>query len=186
MPRLFIAIDTPESVRPVLIYVRDRLKAERSDVRWESDEKLHCTLKFLGDTKDEIVPRVVASLKELCQAGAPLTLTYTGLGCFPDRRDPRIVWAGIHDSSSALAALTKSIDMAMSSYGFEREKRPFHPHVTIGRVKGRRGLKELIATLETITFDCPPVVIQEILLVKSELRPSGSVYSILERTTLGV
>jgi RNA 2',3'-cyclic 3'-phosphodiesterase len=185
LPRLFVAIDTPAAVRPALIEVRDQLRAERSEVRWESDEKLHCTLKFLGDTREENIPRIVASLREVSRAGSPLTVTYAGLGCFPDRRDPRIIWAGIHDSGGALATLTTSIDMAMAQHGFEREKRPFHPHVTLGRVKGRRGLTELLATLETITFDCPPVVIQEIMLVHSELRPSGSVYSVLQRVALG-
>ena len=185
MPRLFIAIDTPPTVRPALIEVREQLKAERSEVRWESDEKLHCTLKFLGETRQETVPRILTSLREVVRAGTPLTVTYAGLGCFPDHRDPRIIWAGIRETGGALTALARSIDMAMAQHGFELEKRPFHPHVTLGRVKGRRGLKELLATLETITFDCPPVVIQEIMLVQSELRPSGSVYSVVERFAIG-
>ncbi len=186
MPRLFIAIDTPATVRPALIEVREQLRAGHSEVRWESDEKLHCTLKFLGETKQESVPRVITSLREVSVAGSSLAVTYAGLGCFPDRRDPRIIWAGIQDTGGVLAALARSIDTAMAQHGFEREKRPFHPHVTLGRVKGRRGLKELLATLETITFDCPPVVIQEIMLVQSELRPSGSVYSVLQRVALGM
>lgn len=185
MPRLFVAIDTPAAVRPALIGVRNQLKAERSEVRWETDEKLHCTLKFLGETRQETVPRILTSLREVSAASSPLTVTYAGLGCFPDHLDPRIIWAGIRDAGGALTALARSIDTAMAQHGFEREKRPFHPHVTLGRVKGRRGFMELLATLETITFDCPPVVIQEIMLVQSELRPSGSVYSVLQRVALG-
>jgi len=185
MPRLFVAVDTPPSVRPALIQVRDQMRALRTDVSWERDDKLHCTLKFLGETKDDLVPRIVRTLTEVCEAGSPLTLTYAGLGCFPDRRDPRVIWAGIREADGRLGALVQAIDAAMMQHGFEREKRAFHPHVTLGRVKGRRGLKELIGTLETVTFDCPPVVIQEIMLVKSELRPSGSVYSVLQRVALG-
>jgi 2'-5' RNA ligase len=182
--RLFIAIDTPEAVRPKLIAVRDRLKAVRTDVRWERDDKLHCTLKFLGDTRDELVPRIIAALHETCRTAGPLTLSYAGLGCFPGRRDPRVIWAAIQDTDGALKAVATSIEAAMAALGFERERRAFSPHVTLGRVKGQRGMAELLATMETITFDCPPVLIQEILLVRSELRPNGSLYSVVERVPM--
>ncbi len=184
VPRLFIAIDTPESVRPDLFRTRDLLKSLDTDVKWESDNKLHCTLKFLGDTESQGMPSIVSMLADIGRAFAPLMVTYTGLGCFPNRLDPRIIWAGIHDPENRLAGLARSIDRAMSTCGFEQERRPFSPHVTIGRVKGRRGLGELLATMESITFDCPPVLIQEILLVRSDLRPSGSLYSVLERVAL--
>jgi 2'-5' RNA ligase len=181
LPRLFVAIATPDSVRPKLIAVRDRLKAVRTDVRWERDDKLHCTLKFLGDTRDELVPRIIAALHESCRTASPLSLSYAGLGCFPGRRDPRVIWAAIQDPDGALKGVAASIDVAMGALGFELERRPFSPHVTFGRVKGQRGMAQLLATMETITFVCPPVLIQEVLLVRSELRPSGSEYSVVER-----
>jgi 2'-5' RNA ligase len=185
LPRLFIAVDTPASVRPALIEARDRLRAVRTNVSWDRDEKLHCTLKFLGEIRNEGVPGVLRTLEEVGKAGSPLTLTYEGLGCFPNRRDPRVIWAGIRETDGRLEALARSIDAAMVLHGVEKEKRAFHPHVTLGRVKGQRGLRELLATLETITFVCPPVAIHEIMLVKSELRPSGSVYSVVQRVALG-
>ena len=184
LPRLFIAIDTPSSVRPVLIEARNRMKAIRTDVKWESDDKLHCTLKFLGDTDAGIVPDIQLRLEELAATTSPMSVTYSGLGYFPNRREPRIIWAGIRDPQSSLTSLAESVDRAVTAFGFERERRAFSPHVTLGRVKGRRGIGELLDTLETITFDCPPVLIHEMLLVKSELRPSGSVYSIVAKLEL--
>lgn len=184
MPRLFIAIDTPPSVRPALIEVRNKMRAIRTDVKWESDDKLHCTLKFLGDTDGGLVPDLLQCLQEVAGTFSPLSVTYAGLGYFPNRRDPRIIWAGMRDSQNSLTSLAGSIDHAVAAFGFERERRAFSPHVTLGRVKGRHGIGELLDTLETITFDCPPVLIHEMLLVNSELRPSGSVYSIVARMEL--
>jgi 2'-5' RNA ligase len=184
LPRLFIAIDTPSSVRPLLIEARNRMKTIRTDVKWESDDKLHCTLKFLGDTDAGIVSDIQLRLQEIAGTFSRITVAYSGLGTFPNRREPRIIWAGIRDPQSTLTTMAKSIDQAMTAFGFEQERRAFSPHVTLGRVKGRHGIGELLDTLETITFDCPPVLIHEMLLVKSELRPSGSVYSIVAKMEL--
>ncbi|MCC6396881.1 MAG: RNA 2',3'-cyclic phosphodiesterase [Bacteroidetes bacterium] len=184
MPRLFIAIDTPSTVRPALIEARNKMKAIRTDVKWESDDKLHCTLKFLGDTDAGVVQDIQRCLQEIAGTFSPLSVMYSGLGYFPNRREPRIIWAGIRDPQTMLTSLARSVDQAVSAFGFELERRAFAPHVTLGRVKGRRGIGELLDTLETITFDCPPVLIHEMLLVQSELRPSGSVYSIVARMEL--
>ncbi len=185
MPRLFIAIDTPTAVLPAMTAARDELREIRTDVRWEPDTKLHCTLKFLGDTPHERVTHLVAGLTDLARATPPLILTYGGLGAFPERGDPRIIWAGIRDRAGALARLAAAVDTLAGAFGYERERRPFQPHVTLGRVKGMRGIRELLGTLETVTFDCPPVQIHDVLLFSSELRPSGSVYTVVARCALG-
>ena len=185
MPRLFIALATPPAVLPVMTAARDRLRTIRSDVKWEPDDKLHCTLKFLGDTRDDQVQPLKASLVALTATRTPIELGFGGLGAFPERGEPRIIWAGIRDTAKELARLAGDIDLLTASFGFERERRPFQPHVTLGRVKGQRGIRELLGTLETVTFDCPPVQIHEIVLVHSELRPSGSVYTVAARFALG-
>lgn len=185
MPRLFIAIDTPPPALSVMIAVRNELRSVRSDVKWEPDDKLHCTLKFLGDTPTEKVAPLTAALHTLARATRPVAVSYGGLGVFPARGEPRIVWAGIRDREKELARLAAAIDGLTAGFGFEKERRAFSPHVTLGRVKGARGIRELIDTLETVTFDCPPVQIHEVLLVSSELRPSGSVYTVAARCMLG-
>jgi RNA 2',3'-cyclic 3'-phosphodiesterase len=184
MLRLFIAIPSPPSVLPSLAEVRDALRDSRADVKWESTEKLHCTVKFLGDTNDDLVQSITNSLTQIGSTTHPFSIRYTGLGCFPGRRDPRIIWAGIEDSTEQLKRLFEQIDDAMSRFGFERERRTFHPHVTLGRVKGTRHVPELLDTMETINFDHPPVMIQEMELVKSTLKPSGSEYSRVARVEL--
>jgi 2'-5' RNA ligase len=185
MPRLFIAINTPPPALTPMIAVRNELRTVRSDVKWEPDDKLHCTLKFLGDTPSERVAPLSAALQILACATRSITLSYGGLGVFPGHGEPRIIWAGIRDREMQLARLAAAIDGLTTKFGFEKERRAFSPHVTLGRVKGTRGIRELIGTLETLTFDCPPVQIHEILLVSSELRPGGSVYTVAARCTLG-
>ena len=185
MPRLFIAIDTPPPALSAMIAARNELRTVRADVKWEPGDKLHCTLKFLGDTPTEKVAPLTAALHTLSQATPPITIAYGGLGVFPARGEPRIIWAGINDRAGQLARLAASIDELAAGFGYEKDRRGFQPHVTLGRVKGTRGIRELLGTLETVTFDCPPVQIHEILLVSSELRPSGSVYTVAARCALG-
>ena len=98
---------------------------------------------------------------------------------------PRVVWVGIEELNGALTPLYESIESAMAALGFERESRPFHPHITLGRVKSTRGHHSLLTTLETITFDSKPVTVREVAVVKSELKPTGSVYTILKSIALG-
>jgi RNA 2',3'-cyclic 3'-phosphodiesterase len=184
MVRLFISVPTPASVLPALAEARNTLRDSRADVKWEPTDKLHCTIKFLGDTQEEFVQEITNTLTNIGPDAAPLSIRYTGLGCFPGRRDPRIIWAGIADSSLQLKRLFDAIETEMSQLGFERERREFHPHVTLGRVKGTRRIGELLEMMETITFDHPPVVINEIELVKSTLKPGGSEYSLVARVAL--
>jgi RNA 2',3'-cyclic 3'-phosphodiesterase len=184
MLRLFIAIPTPPSVLPSLAGACDALREVRADVKWEPTEKLHCTIKFLGDTKEEFVSPIIDALTLIAKATPPFRVRYARTGCFPGRRDPRIVWAGMEDPEGRLEILAASIDEAMSTFGFEREHRAFHPHVTLGRVKGPRLVHELLETMETVTLHNPPVTIHEIELVRSTLKPGGSEYSPLTRVEL--
>ena len=185
MPRLFIAIDTPPPALRAMIAARNELRTVRADVKWEPEDKLHCTLRFLGDTPQEKVAPLTAALQTLAKATPPVTISYGGLGVFPERGEPRIIWAGIRDRTNGLAQLATSIDDLAAGFGYEKTRQAFQPHVTLGRVKGTRGIMDLLDTLETVTFDCPPVQIHEILLVSSELRPSGSVYTVAARCALG-
>ncbi len=184
MIRLFISIPTPTSVLPRLAEARDILRESLADVKWEPTEKLHCTIKFLGDTPEELVRRVADALHEIGSATQPLSVAYEGIGCFPDRGDPRILWAGMKDPEDGIKWLFKAVEENVSRFGFERERRALHPHVTLGRVKSTRRLAVLLGMMETVTLKSPLVMIQEIDLVKSTLGAGGSVYSLVARAQL--
>ena len=175
--RLFFAVDTPPAVRAELVRLRDHLRDSRADARWESDDKLHCTLKFLGDTPDRLVGAICDAVTPLVAGTGPIEVRYASVGCFPNNRRPRIVWAGMQDSGGHLTGLAQAIDRACGEFGFQREERPFHPHVTLGRVRSLVSSDDLLSRIESITFEGPTVMIHEILLVQSTLKPTGSVYT---------
>jgi 2'-5' RNA ligase len=186
MIRLFIAIDTPPEIMPLLSAVRDRLATTHAGVKWEPDDKLHCTLKFLGDTREEILPHIAAALGHVAASTPPFPIRYAGLGCFPDKREPRIIWAGMEDPDGTLRRLAQTVETRMAELGFKPEQRIYHPHVTLGRVKDSRRLRELLATMETVTFECSPVSVREMALVRSELKPGGSVYTPVAKVALSL
>jgi 2'-5' RNA ligase len=185
MIRLFVAITTPHAILPSLTSARDLLRKSRAEVKWEPAKNLHCTVKFLGDTREDLVAPISEALAAIGNLTPQFGLLFRDLGCFPGRHDPRIIWAGVENSDGGLKRLFEAVDHTMSGLGFAREPRAFHPHVTLGRVKGPRRMPELLETMETITLLTPLVTIQEMELVKSTPQPGGSVYSSMARVMFG-
>lgn len=181
--RLFIALPTPAEVKQAMADVLARLRTTQADVRWETGGKLHATLRFLGDTDERLVPRIRESLEAIAAATPPCTVTYRSLGCFPDKRNPRVIWIGMEDPSDTLRRLNAEIEESVRAIGFEPEDREFHPHVTLGRVKSRRNVASLLAMMESLTFQSNPVTIRDIHLIRSELKPTGSVHTIMASPT---
>ena len=177
--RLFVSIDTPPHIKPQIAAIRDQLKESGADVKWEPDEKLHATLKFLCQTDERLLPEIVSIGRGVCKTFTPLHVKYTRVGCFPNRRAPRIIWVGLDDLSGNMGLLQQQVETGMVPLGFKREEREFHSHITLGRVKSEKRIESLLRMMESITFESPPVVIKEIMLVKSDLMPSGSVYTTL-------
>jgi 2'-5' RNA ligase len=183
--RLFIAIETPTIIIPKIAAIRDQLRTSGADVKWEPDEKLHATLKFLGNANGDLLPDFVYYLRGVAQEAPRLTVRYKGIGCFPNKSAPRVVWIGMDDLDNNLIPLQKKVDSGFARFGFEKEDRTFHPHVTLGRVKGHRQLDSLLRMTESTTFESEPVELQEITLVRSDLRQSGSIYTTLNTFPLG-
>lgn len=184
--RLFIAIDTPQLIKHQIVEIQNGLKESGADVRWEPQEKLHATLKFLGATTEGMLPEIVSYLEGVGRTSPGFEVRYKGVGCFPNRRLPRVVWVGMEDLAGTLSLLHETIESGLVRFGFRREERAFHPHVTLGRVKSDRGIRGLLRTMESVTFESQPVRIPEILLMKSDLKPSGSVYSVLKSIPLNM
>jgi len=183
--RTFIAIDTPPEVRSHIVELQQQLKETRADVRWEPPEKLHATLKFLGETDENNLQPIAAALGRIARGFSPLALSYRTVGCFPTTRAPRVVWIGLEEPSGRLEAMQQQIEDSMTQFGFEKEERQFHPHLTLGRVKGQQHVHGLLERLKTITFESQPVIIREIIIVKSDIQASGSVYTTLKSVPLG-
>ncbi|MEW6509414.1 MAG: RNA 2',3'-cyclic phosphodiesterase [Bacteroidota bacterium] len=184
MLRLFIAVETPADVREALGQLRDRLAASGAQVRWEPNDKLHCTLLFLGETEESALPTIREAVMKPCAGCAPIAVAYRGIGYFPDSRRPRVVWAGMEDPQGALGRLQQEIASKLATAGYPGDEKPFHPHITLGRVKSLHGINRLITIAESCTFDHPSVTVREIAIIRSELKSGGSVYTILHSIPL--
>ncbi len=180
--RTFIAIDTPPEFKlrtEILVQELARLSAP---VAWEEPYKLHLTLRFLGDTRIETLEQVKERLGNIAATHKPFWLRYDGLGFFPHRRNPRIIWVGCSPLSAALERLQMDVEALAVSLGFEPERRPFSPHITIGRIRtANRSTADLIKKIETVTFDAVESEAHTLMFLQSRLQPRGSVYSILQK-----
>ena len=182
--RTFIAIPLPPECRAALEAAQSGLRSIGADVRWTAVGSIHLTLKFLG----EIDPAVLADLaRALAGAAAvePFALKIQGLGAFPDLRGPRVVWCGLAGDTDALVRLQSAVETACVSLGFTPEQRPFHPHLTLGRVQGTRNLRQLAEYIRIAKAPDQEFGADRLEIYKSVLMPKGPVYTLLGRLPLG-
>ncbi len=175
--RLFITLDIPAEVIDRIINLRDGLY-DYSPPRWEGRDKLHITLKFLGDTNSELIPDIEKMLDEISIKFEQIDLSFNLFGMFYRKDKPRIFWIGA-EKNKTLEKLVNIIDEDCSRLNFEKEKRKFHPHLTLLRIKGNENYPQLEkmeqSEIEPIIFTA-----KTISLMKSELKPEGSVYSTIK------
>lgn len=179
--RAFIAIEIPLPVREALCEEIAPLQKEIGDtVRWVPMENMHLTLKFLGD----VSASKVEMLSEMLRAEADLfhcfELHLEGLGAFPNLKRPRVLYVGMQ-APVTLEALQRGIESASRRLGYESEERGFSPHLTIGRVKQNINSSDqqtIRRALEQTRIDSPGIArVDSVHLYKSDLRPTGSVYT---------
>ncbi len=183
--RTFIAIDVPEKIKEQIFEVeKELIKSCNEGVKWEEKEKFHITLKFLGDVNENAIDSIYDVLSENLTGFGKFSVIYKGVGCFPDLKRPRVIWIGCEDPSGKLFELQKIVEEKMSELGFEKEDKEYHPHVTLGRVKNPRNISNLIKKIESINFESEAGEVTEVLIMKSDLKPSGSVYTVLRKIKL--
>jgi len=177
--RSFIALASPDSLKEALRVLQRGLIEERADVKWDTPEKFHITLKFLGNVEVEKLQELSHPLSAVTSETAPFRLVYNVVGAFPDLVHPRVIWAGAQENE-VLSLLEHNIGFACARLGIPMETRAFHPHITLGRVRGSTNLARLTAKVKSITFEPIETACTEVLLLKSDLQPSGSVYTTLK------
>jgi 2'-5' RNA ligase len=182
--RSFVAINLPSRVKERVDLMQKEWGALGPHVRWVAPENVHITLKFLGDVAEERVAAIGDALGGVAARVCPFDFTVTSFGVFPDLRYPRIVWLGIGEGADRVAALQLAVEAEMESLGFAPEKRAFRPHVTVGRMKSPRGRSMLGELLQTDTRIDERVEVSEMFLMRSQLRPTGPIYSVLRAVSL--
>ncbi len=187
--RLFVAGELPGEVKAALNDISHQLAGQLGTtaraVRWVRPEAIHLTLQFLGDVPVGMQPLLKEAVARGCIGHDPIDLSLGGLGVFPNLKRPRVLWLGLSGEDAdmpALSALQAAISRELSEIGFEPDKE-FRPHLTLGRVREGASRDEIGAITRVLTStDGHPTsaiafTLHDVSLIKSELRPSGSVYT---------
>ena len=178
MIRAFIALPLPSEIQRQFAEIQRQLIETQAEVKWDGSEKFHITLKFLGDVDSSQPPLMAKQVENSIGGIAPFDLSFVSLGAFPTVTRPRVVWIGTQQNEH-VQGIQEHVELVCSSFGFAKEDRPFHAHVTLGRVKGNRNLDRLTAKLKSITFKPLIARCSELHIIRSELKPTGSVYTLL-------
>jgi 2'-5' RNA ligase len=185
MIRSFIAIELPQETREALAFVQEQLKQSNARVRWVNPSSIHLTLKFLGNITSNQVDDIAAAALRVVRNEPSFSLYAAGLGVFPNQKRPRVIWADMQGDVNRLCQIQTRLEHSLVPLGFACEERPFRPHLTLGRIKDTRRCQALISGMTTLplpafnSFD-----VNEIILYKSDLRPTGAIYTKLHRMPL--
>ncbi len=183
--RCFVAVEVSTPVRKRVVELQRALRRAGADVRWVEEGNLHLTLKFLGEIDERGMERLKGLLSIEASRWPRIRVEYAGVGTFPERGAPRVVWAGLTGDVGKLAGLAAAVERAAEEVGVPREGRPFAAHITVGRVKSPRNAKRLAAAVEQQRgVPLGGEEIGEFILFKSTLTPSGPIYEPLERFSL--
>lgn len=181
MPRLFIGIPLPESYheksRTLAHELRSRL---RSRVSWTPRGNAHITLLFLGDVADEAIPAIKDALASM--AIPPFQIRAGKCGVFPDTGRPRVLYAGVTKGAKPCATLAAAVARTMEPLGYSNDK-PFHPHITVGRVK-KAARDNWDKILMDVSTNWPGYKVDRFILWESTLTSEGAIYTPLEEFML--
>lgn len=184
MPKFrgFIAIDIPFSHK--INELSNQIKNSGTNVKLVKPENIHITLKFLGDIDEELVEEIEKTIRQSIKDISSFKIKLVGTGVFPNQRYIKIIWIGIRDHGE-LGKIANNIDEQLAKFGFEKEKRPFSPHLTIARVKSAKNkekLMEIVNKYHEAKF--AEINVESIKLKKSELTPEGPIYTTIKEIKL--
>ncbi len=181
--RSFVAIELDGAARSFLAAIIGELRPIPSEVKWVRPEGIHLTLKFLGNVKTAALPEIEHALEHALCAQKVFEIGISSVGAFPSLSRPRVFWAGVVDRTGVLVLLAAAVEDALEPLGFSREKRPYHPHLTIGRVQsaGRPSAELTTAVATRRDLKGPSFLARDAVLFQSILKPSGAQYVALSR-----
>ncbi len=182
--RAFVAVDLSDEIRHELDELQRKLKKVHADVRWVKPSNMHLTLAFLGQLPVERIRPLQGLLDEGLPGSEPFELNVIGTGYFGRPSQPRVIWAGI-EASPPLTALQQKTAELLEAGEIEFGNRPFSPHLTLGRVKGRDHTESLLGKLEKYkAVELGRTPVKTVELIQSLLKPHGVEYAVLHRVAL--
>lgn len=183
--RLFLAVELEPELRRLLHQATAPLRALLPDAAWVGEERLHLTLKFLGEQPETLVTPLTSAMAEIAERHWPVAMRLRGVGAFPNLRRPRVMWVGI-EPTPKLELLQHDVEERCATLGVEVEGKPFRPHLTLGRLRGtekRETLRDLARAAREIRFRADTDVLA-IALMHSTLSRNGPRYERLAEARL--
>jgi len=175
--RTFICIEIPDSIKSRIGELQETLRQIDAQISWTKPSNIHLTLKFLGGVSATRLERITNAVKTAAERINPFDIEISGSGCFPSPRNPRVLWVGIADVPEELQRLYANLEDELAGIGFEREKRKFSPHLTIGRVRTPQNASRVADSLIAGSFAPERFHATEIVVMRSDLKPTGSIYT---------
>jgi RNA 2',3'-cyclic 3'-phosphodiesterase len=180
--RVFIAIELPVSLRQEIIKQTARLRQQLGEelIRWIPPEDMHLTLKFLGDVPVNHLDFLKQALSQIAERSSAFDMQLSGLGSFPNSKQPRVLWIGIH-TQTALNTFQQDVESTINKLGYKKEERSFSPHLTLGRARQNNSPVDSVKirdALQTIQLGkIGTARVNSVHLFKSDLTPAGSEYT---------
>jgi 2'-5' RNA ligase len=184
--RAFVAIALDDEARQQITETQNAMQRLQADVKWVAPLNIHLTLVFLGDIFDNLTDSIRAAIDRITASKAVCSCAIQGLGYFGSPTSPKVIWAGLQGNIQPLLALQADLVAALKAIGLSPDtRRPFHPHLTLGRTRSSRQGRELADFIQS-RAEAPfgRIDIRQILLIQSRLTPQGPTYTILHESPL--
>jgi RNA 2',3'-cyclic 3'-phosphodiesterase len=184
--RVFCAVELPEEVRARLEEHIAKLKREVPDAAasWSRVENIHLTLKFFGNVEVDRIPAIANAAERVVKEFSTFEIEVGGTGVFPKASRAQVLWIGVNDPSGTLSTLQKRFEEECAVAGFEKEDRAYRPHLTIARIRKPEGARQLADAHIQTQFPRSKLMLNELVVFRSELSSKGSKYTAISRHKL--
>ena len=180
--RSFLAFELPYDIKRMVKQISKDIRRSKLNVRWVRVDNIHLTVIFMGNMRAEDISAARGEIKKICIEFGPFDIKLKGLGVFPNRQRPRVLWLGLDGEIERMSSLRDSLQELLKPFGIKEEKRSFKPHLTMGRFrkpnKGDSLLDNIISQYKDL--GSPVCQLKELVMFKSELKPEGAEYTRVE------
>ena len=175
--RTFVCVEVPATIRARIEALQRALRRSDTPISWVKPANIHLTIKFLGDVPAARIDDVRGAVERACEAIPPFEITAAGAGCFPSPKSPRVLWVGLNPLPDELRTLHANVEAEFERIGFAREAKRFSPHLTIARVRDPFKARSTVDELMKTDFAAETFNAAEVIVMRSDLHPSGSIYT---------
>ncbi len=182
--RTFVAVTVPTALLDVRNMLRTTVQHKKDNLKWVQNGQIHLTLKFIGYTPPDGISAIHDTLANVSKKHSAMGFEIATTGCFPVSTRPRILWVGLQGDEEPLVQLVRDINNALDPFGYPADEKQFIPHITLARIKYPPKQTPDITQYLHAQFEPIPFFVNKFILMSSELRTTGAVYSSIHEYNL--